>query len=385
MKGAFIVLCIALALCLLNYAVDLAFYLKDRFCRYHIGRWKKDAWKTAAEERAIRWLRRTPVVKITDNSRYMLLDLLQGKYKSRTIQSWQKASLILGLLESGREDLRRTAQVYAAELTDGEGDWKQKPTRVDCGMLSFALLRAAEEPARIRKAMDFSAELIRTSINDGGTISYTGDRDDPDTYVDSIGLCCPFLCLYAKTYSRPEFEQLAFRQIERFHASGLLKGTALPNHAFDWKTELPLGVFGWGRGIGWYVLGLLDSYLNMENEGFKAKLRSWIEEAAGEYLRFQREDGGFGSIVQSGKTYDSSATAVLAWFYSCCGDLFSHPAYLDTAHKCLQKLLKCTRINGAIDWCQGDTKGIGVFSQTYDVMPFAQGMCLRAIYSLEGK
>ena len=54
-------------------------------------------------------------------------------------------------------------------------------------------------------------------------------------------------------------------------------------------------------------------------------------------------------------------------------------AYEKAAEQCLDKLRKVTRITGAIDWCQGDTKGIGVFAQTYDIMPFAQGMALRAM------
>jgi unsaturated rhamnogalacturonyl hydrolase len=385
MKGAFIVICVALFLCLVNYGTDLFFFLKDRFARFHIGRWQEDAWKAAVEDRAARWLRRTPVVKITDNSRYMLLDLLQGKYRSQTIQSWQKAALILGLLESGREDSRRKARQYAAELTDGEGNWKVKPTRVDCGMLSFALLRAAEDPAGIRKAMDYSAQLIRGCVAEEGMISYTGRKDDPDRYVDTVGLCSPFLALYAKTYQMPAYEDMAFAQIEKYHTYGLLKGTALPNHAFDARSKLPLGVFGWGRGIGWYVIGLLDTYLVTEDPAKRAALKAWILEAADEYLRYQREDGGFGSIVQSGKTYDSSATAVLSWFYAVCGSVFGRSAYIAAAERCLKKLRKVTRMTGAIDWCQGDTKGIGVFAQTYDVMPFAQGMCLRAIHQLKRK
>ena len=52
------------------------------------------------EKTALKWLKHTPTVKITDNSRYMLLDFVCGKYKSQSIQSWQKAALILGLLES---------------------------------------------------------------------------------------------------------------------------------------------------------------------------------------------------------------------------------------------------------------------------------------------
>ncbi|MPN08619.1 hypothetical protein SDC9_155904 [bioreactor metagenome] len=37
-----------------------------------------------------------------------------------------------------------------------------------------------------------------------------------------------------------------------------------------------------------------------------------------------------------------------------------------------------TRRDGALDYCQGDTVDFGIFSQRLDVMPFAQGMALRA-------
>ena len=84
-------------------------------------------------------------------------------------------------------------------------------------------------------------------------------------------------------------------------------------------------------------------------------------------------------------TYDSSATAVLAWFYTKCYILTGQKEYQEMAGQCLSKLLKKTRITGAIDECQGDTKGIGVFAQTYDVMPFAQGMALRAIHIAKDK
>ena len=380
MKGCFIAILAVLFLCLINYGTDLAFYLKNRLSRYHVGRWTETAWRAAVERRAVHWLQKTPVVKITDNSRYILLDLLQGRYKSQTIQSWQKAALILGLLESDREDSRQKAGQYAIQLTDEAGNWRHRPTQVDCGMLSFALLRATENPDTIRKAMDYSAALIKACLREEGMISYTGSKNDPNRYVDTLGLCCPFLYLYGKTYHMPDFERIAVNQIEKFHLYGMLRSTALPNHAFDIQTKLPLGVFGWGRGIGWYVISLLDTYLVAESNETKKKLESWILEAADEYLRYQREDGGFGSIIQSKMTYDSSATASLAWFYSVCGKLFQRQEYSAAAEKCLQKLKKCTRISGAIDWCQGDTKGIGVFSQTYDVMPFAQGMCVRAIY-----
>ena len=145
---------VILFVCLINYGVDYAFYLKDKYSRFHIGRWDRERWKTAIEYKAVRWLNKTPVVKITDNSRYMLLDFLSGKYKSHTIQSWQKAALILGLLESTDSDSVEKAKKAAASLLGEDGSWRRKPTRVDCGMLSLAVMKAAEDPIKIDDRVD---------------------------------------------------------------------------------------------------------------------------------------------------------------------------------------------------------------------------------------
>lgn len=374
-----IVIAVLLICCVCNYAVDFVFYMKNRYCRFHIGRWKKHEWETAVEKVVRKWVRNTPTVKITDNSRYMLLDFVQGKYRSKSIQSWQKAALILGLLES--QDIRSNdaAKKAAWELLDGTGAWKNSPVAVDCGMLSYAILKAVDDPQKVRPAMDFARSLIENNINEQGMISYTGGKENPEMYVDTIGLTCAFLALYAKVYDVPSCEEIAYRQLQMFHEYGLLEGTALPNHAFHIQTKLPLGVYGWGRGTAWYVIGLTDTYEEFTTAHYREAVFRWIGEAAESYLSYQREDGGFGAILQRANTYDSSATAALAWFYERCYVLLGKEKYREAASGCLDKLLKKTRITGAIDECQGDTKGIGVFAQTYDIMPFAQGMALRAI------
>lgn len=87
---------------LVIWGVDFYHYLLNRYCHYHIGRWTdKQAWQQAVTRLAIRWTVKTPTVKITDNNRYLLLDMLQGRYRSNTIQSWQAASLLLGLEHIG--------------------------------------------------------------------------------------------------------------------------------------------------------------------------------------------------------------------------------------------------------------------------------------------
>lgn len=374
-----IILAAVLLGCLVIYGVDFLFYLKNRYCRFHIGTWEQAQWQAAVEKKARQWLKHTPTVKITDNSRYMLLDFLQGKYRSKSIQSWQKAALILGLLESNDALSRSTAKTAALNLLDSNGNWKSPPIAVDCGMLSYAILKAADDPQAVKPAMDFACSLIKDNINEEGMISYTRGKDNPEMYVDTVGLTCAFLALYARVYDTPSCAEIAFYQLHMYHDYGFLKATALPNHAFHIKTTLPLGVYGWGRGTAWYVIGLVDTYYELTAEHHRSQVLNWISEAAGSYALFQREDGGFGAILQRSSTYDSSATAALSWFYEQCYILLGQVEYLTISSRCLSKLLNSTRITGAIDECQGDTKGIGVFSQTYDIMPFAQGMALRAI------
>lgn len=365
--------------CIFNYAVDFGFYIKNRYCRFHIGRWEEQNWEAAVEKVAQKWVRNTPTVKITDNSRYILLDFLQGKYRSKSIQSWQKAALILGLLESQNADSNAIARKTAQELLDEAGFWKEPPVAVDCGMLSYAILKAAEDPQKVRPAMDFARSLIENNINEQGMISYTGGKENPEMYVDTLGLTCAFLALYAKVYGVPSCEETAFVQLQMYHQYGLLEGATLPNHAFNIQTKLPLGVYGWGRGTAWYVIGLMDTYEELTTTSYRDAVLQWIVEAAESYISYQRADGGFGAILQRANTYDSSATATLAWFYERCYMLLGQEKYWAVSAGCLSKLLKKTRITGAIDECQGDTKGIGVFAQTYDTMPFAQGMAMRAI------
>lgn len=371
------------AMAALVFAVDFSFYLRDRYCRFHIGRWKDGGvWQAALEKQAAKWLEHTPTVKITDNSRYMLLDFATGRYRSHSIQSWQKAALILAFLESGREDLAARAKKTASGLLDPQGNWRKPPVAVDCGMLSYAVLLACG-PEACRPAMDASLDIIKNHMHKSGMVSYTGGADNPEMYVDTLGLVCPFLMLYAKNYDRPEIAKLAVFQLEMYHRYGILPGTSLPNHAFNVDSKLPLGVYGWGRGIGWYLIGLLDSLQNAKDPGQRKLICGFLWEAAEYYESFQRPDGGFGSIVQRPDTYDSSATAVLAWFYLSCATIFDKPSYREIADRCFSKLRSVTGITGSIDWCQGDTKGIGIFSQTYSIMPFAQGMTLRALYQRE--
>ena len=365
------------------FAIDLYFYLLDRYCRFHIGRWQNDnEWIKAIEKICVKWTKRTPTVKITDNSKLIAIDMINGKYRSKTIQSWQIGGILLGLKESNDKDSKEAVDKVIKNLIKEDGNWRVNPTNVDCGLLSYAILKNCKDYKKIKPAMDFSISLIENNICEDGMVAYLTDK----RYIDTLGFICPFLQLYSNIYGYEKFSKISLEQINQYNKYGLLYDTYLPNHAYNPQNKLPLGVYGWGRGVAWYVIGLIDTYIEMKDSNEKLLLKENIKKVADSYINYQREDGGFGSILQNERTYDSSATAVLAYFYSRCYEIFENAKYLDVSNKCLQKIKSATRITGKVDWCQGDTKGIGVHSQTFDIMPFAQGFTLRAaLINLERK
>ena len=382
-----IIVFIFLILSIIIFGVDFYFYMLNRYCRYHIGRWNNyDEWLSNVKNISIKWTRKTPVVKMTDNNRLMVIDMINGKYKHNNIQSWQLGGLLLGLCECNDKEAKEAINKLIIKLIDKDGNWVTKPTNVDCGLLSYAILKNSKDYKKIKPAMDYSIGIIEKNICEDGMIAYTSDKNVDERYVDTVGFVCPFLQLYSNIYAEEKFSKISLEQINQYNKYGLLHDTYLPNHAYNPKNKLPLGVYGWGRGVAWYVIGLIDTYIEIKDSDEKLILKQNIKNVADSYINYQREDGGFGSILQNERTYDSSATAVLAYFYSRCYEIFENPKYLEVSNKCLQKIKSVTRITGKVDWCQGDTKGIGVHSQTFDIMPFAQGFTLRAaLINLERK
>ena len=48
----------------------------------------------------------------------------------------------------------------------------------------------------------------------------------------------------------------------------------------------------------------------------------------------------------------------------------------EAATKAEKALMSMTRRNGLVDFAQGDTKGMGLYSDYFSTMPFVQGMTL---------
>lgn len=353
------------------YIVDGINLLKCAFKRRGIGQWNTySEWSDAVEKINEKWILNTPTVKKTDNNRLIIIDMLKHDYKNNTIQSWQKGLSYLAHIENSDKD-------YIHYFLDSDGNWINEPTEIDYAILAFAILKSALDKEFIKNAMDFMYNLIVNKIGDDNTVMYRNSCPNY-RFVDTVGFITPFLAYYGITYNKKDAIDLSLNQLSAYYKYGFDIHSGLPVHVYDIKTFNHLGIYGWGRGAGWYLLGLIDTYLILKDD----QLKSIISSLANQYLIYQNENGSFSPIMQLKDGSDSSITSIMAYYYSVCADIFENKLYYDCSKKCLEYLKSVTRKNGEIDYSQGDTKGIGYYSITYDIMPFTQGMTCRAINSI---
>ncbi len=373
---------------LLVLIIDLYPQLNTWQSRIKIGRFSNDElWKEKVKTIAVRWLRQTPTIKVTDNTRLIIIDILKGNYSRNAIQSWQEAALLLGLNEyksaTRNKEISNSINAFVASKLDSKGNWIVPPTEVDSVILGYALLKLDDfDYTKYRPAFDFLYEMILNLKGSDGTIAYRKHTSDY-RYVDTIGFISPFLVRYGLLFNQPEAVALGINQIRVFNSHGMLASNFIPCHTYNIKTNLPVGLFGWGRGLGWYAIGLIDAWSELpESHTEKEEVTQMVIAFAKMALSFQNDNGSWNWLITNRQSqFDSSTTATLAWFFAKAAVLPNISKESENAKvKALHYLKQVTRRDGVIDFSQGDTKTIGVHSQQFDILPFTQGFCLRTLF-----
>lgn len=377
---------IIISLTFLVFLIDIIPLFKDWISRIHIGRYDdKENWNQSITNIGVKWLNKTPKIKVTDNNRLIVLDMLKGNYTKAAIQYWQEAALLLGLGEylnkKGKDErVENEIKKFLSGKFDQEGQWVEKPEHVDAGILAYSILKLDFiNSDDFKAALDYTWELIKDHIGEDGTVGYRKSMQNY-RYVDTIGFICPFLVSYGIIYDNSECIDLAVKQIQEYEKNGMLEKYHIPSHAYNIKTKAPLGLYGWGRGLGWYAIGLIDTWNELpQNNNNKAVLEQSVKNFARASLKFQQENGAWNWTVTRNETRpDSSTTATLGYFLlnaaKICG---ISEVCLSGSEKAINYLMKVTRRNGEVDFSQGDTKDIGVYSMLFNILPFTQGFCIR--------
>lgn len=306
--------------------------------RIHFGQWDNlGSWRKAVEKKSLCWLQCPPTISLPSINGRIL-----KKRATSSVQSWQTAGLVMGL---DSEQVIKYAKKHIDRLTQCED--------VEAALLAYAFKQ--------KGILSLEAEtLIRNRFAvylDSGTIPYRSSHKDI-RYVDTIGMICPFL------YSSG-MEALADRQLDEYDQA--LYNGIFPFHAFSLSTHLPMGVCDWSRGVGWYILGIIES----------GKQEVRILKLAEEMLSLQHPNGSFGCFLfNSGSRPESSGTALAGLLFVRAYQICKDPRFIIAAKKTELSLMRMTRRDGSVDYSQGDTEGIGTYSRLFGILPFTQGMTL---------
>ena len=92
---------VLLAVIAIIVVIDFIPIGKNWLGRIKIGRYTdKGLCNKSITHIGVKWLNKTPKIKVTDNARLIAIDMLKGNYTKSAIQHWQEASLLLGYLNT---------------------------------------------------------------------------------------------------------------------------------------------------------------------------------------------------------------------------------------------------------------------------------------------
>ena len=126
--------------------IDIIPTFKTWLSRIHIGRYNDiQTWNKSITDIGIKWLNKTPKIKLTDNTRLVIIDILKGNYTRNTIQHWQEAALLLGLNEylknNDDKKVKHSIDKFLCSKFDNEGQWKDKPEHIDGAILAYSIMQ----------------------------------------------------------------------------------------------------------------------------------------------------------------------------------------------------------------------------------------------------
>lgn len=291
--------------------------------------------------------------------------------------SWPTASLTLalevGYSKTHREDLLDTLITYYEH-------WVKKGSYLhflDQIMNGYTLLYLFEinDEQWIKEALQKMSRYIKTYPRTStGGLPYRTNNPEA-TLVDYLGMICPFLSRYGRTFNSEEAFNLSTALLEDFLLNGMDDNTGLPYHGFRSGTSEKLGIIGWGRGVGWLLIGIVDTlaFLDRSSEDFYSLLNRF-RLLLNSTVKYQDENGYFKWVLNANYGHqDTSATAMIGYSIKRAMDLdLLNIEYMYYAEKSLHALLGSTK-NGLVFDSSAECQGLGMYPQRYEWNLWGQG------------
>nr|WP_275051789.1 glycoside hydrolase family 88 protein [Collinsella intestinalis] len=243
---------------------------------------------------------------------------------------------------------------------------------IDDAIAGCVLLRLAGETGRAEylEACGRIYSFLRGVATDReGALCYFVGQGNDFVLVDGIGQASMFLYDYAKALGDAEARAFGLRQLELFLHHAIDERSGLPYHGYvlspgcGWAAhEIRQGIIGWGRGVGWLLLGM-SRY---------AELREQTLAMADAAHRLQLRDGLWAwQLGATGGPTDTSGTAMIA--YSLDRAALGQEELVGRA---VEGVLASVGDDGRLTGCLDDGRGISQHPQNYGHYPWGQGIAL---------
>lgn len=232
---------------------------------------------------------------------------------------------------------------------------------------------------KYKKAADAIAQyLFHHETDEAGSLPYRPKQGNDYIFADAIGMVCPFLCKYGATYGDINAVNLAVTQIQNFIDFGMDAKTGLPYHGYHYESGVKYGIIGWGRAVGWLMIGMSETLAYMEPtrpsyEPIKQAYRRMVDKVEAYQL-----EGGLYSWQLGAKEgpVDTSATAMI--LYAIARSLETkvligiHKSRMVRGRDALWVSVKEGQIYGCLAECQG----FSMYPQVYGAYPWSLGPAL---------
>lgn len=232
---------------------------------------------------------------------------------------------------------------------------------------------------KYKKAADKMVQfLYQHERDEAGSYLYRVKQKNGYIFADMVGMVCPFLCKYGSTYGDSNAVNLAVSQIQNYLAYGMDEKTGLPYHGYHYESGVKYGIIGWGRAVGWLMIGMAETlnYLDKDRPSYeliKQAYRRMVDKVEAYQL-----EGGLYPWQLSAKEgpVDTSATAMI--LYAIAKSIENK--VLIGIHKSRmlrgrEALLSSVR-EGKIKGCLAECQGFSLYPQVYDAYPWSLGPAL---------
>lgn len=209
-----------------------------------------------------------------------------------------------------------------------------------------------------------------------GSIIYRANQKEM-IYADTIGMIVPFMCRYGAMTEDVELQKLAVEQIMNFIKDGMDVTTGLPYHAYNAESKLKYGIIGWGRAVGWILIGIADG-IGFLNEEYKNQLLEAIAKLVETIVNYQREDGFFSWQLQAvDGPIDISATGMIL---SSLQKLLSYKIIDDKYKKVVDKVVGAIKeYDGAFNQCLAECEALSCYPQVYGEYPWGNAIVVKCL------